>query len=230
MADKIKELRACFLEKYSGSIIDDTYDDRDVKWVKKSDALLQNVLDAHKCKGDVKKGADMLNEILMFRIKYNLNDLKEEELHPELIQKKPMTWMGVDKEGRKIMHIRVSSSKKGHLIEESKKGFAFHMNEVYFEHPEQKIVLLFDFTDAGVSNMDLDLSKHIVACGNTYFPGVAGLSLNFKMSLPLEAVYKVIASWFDPNQAKITRMVTKSNIQEYINKDQLLPHMIKEAK
>ncbi|ELT89738.1 hypothetical protein CAPTEDRAFT_201450 [Capitella teleta] len=131
MADKIKELRACFLEKYSGSIIDDTYDDRDVKWVKKSDALLQNVLDAHKCKGDVKKGADMLNEILMFRIKYNLNveelktprvclasrqkwveswvhdpaqpiNLKEEELHPELIQKKPMTWMGVDKEGRKI--------------------------------------------------------------------------------------------------------------------------------
>ena len=52
---------------------------------------------------------------------------------------------------------------------------------------------------------------------------------NFMVAL-FSAVYKIISSWFDPQQSKITRMVTRSNIQEYINKDQLLPYMIKEEK
>jgi hypothetical protein len=92
---------------------------------------------------------------------------------------------------------------------------------------------------------DLDLSKFLVTCGNTYFPGLTDLNMNFKMGVALEgellfemifrtktlpspAVYKIISGWFDPQQAKITKMVNRSNIQDYINKDQLLPHMIKE--
>lgn len=51
------------------------------------------------------------------------------------------------------MCIRVGKTKKGQLVEESKKGMAFHFNENYRQHPDKKIVLLFDFTDAGVSNM-----------------------------------------------------------------------------
>lgn len=63
----------CCLSLMIGSILDDTYDERDVEWVKKSDAFVENVLKAHKCKGDIKKAADLMNEILLFRAKYNLN-------------------------------------------------------------------------------------------------------------------------------------------------------------
>ena len=56
-----------------GSILDDTYDDRDVKWVKKNDAFLTNVLKSYRSQGDVKKGADLINEILLFRAKFALN-------------------------------------------------------------------------------------------------------------------------------------------------------------
>lgn len=56
-----------------GSILDDTYDERDVSWVKEDDGLLKSVLDCFRASGDVKKGCDTLNEILLFRAKFKLN-------------------------------------------------------------------------------------------------------------------------------------------------------------
>ena len=58
-----------------GSILDDTYDERDVKWVKTDDGFLRSVLACGKAGGNVAKAVDMLNGVLLFRAKWKANGM-----------------------------------------------------------------------------------------------------------------------------------------------------------
>jgi len=137
---------------------------------------------------------------------------------------------GVDKEGHPILHFQVGKQKKGHLIDDTKQAIAFLFNQKYMESPGEQIITLFDFTGAGISNMDMDLSRFIINCTSIYFPGCAARGLMFKLHKALEAIWMLIKQWMDPEQSKNTVFVSKKNIQTYIDKDQLLPHMIKQDK
>ncbi len=58
----------------TGSVLDDTFDSRDVEWVKTDDRLLRATLRAHKAgPGNVDKAVDLLNKVLLFRVQWNLN-------------------------------------------------------------------------------------------------------------------------------------------------------------
>jgi GH25 family lysozyme M1 (1,4-beta-N-acetylmuramidase) len=57
----------------AGSILDDTYDERDVERVKTDDVFVKAVLDAYQSKGDVDKAVNMLNDVLLFRAKMKIN-------------------------------------------------------------------------------------------------------------------------------------------------------------
>jgi hypothetical protein len=227
---KVAQVREKFLKKYNGSILDDTYDERDVKWVKSCDPFIRAVLKSFKTGGNVDKAVDLINDVLLFRAKMKLNDFKESDIHQELRDLNGIIFHGKDKEGRKVLHFQVKKQKKGHLLEETKRSIAFHFNQHYVISPDEPIVTLFDMTDAGVGNMDLDISKFIIQCSATYFPNIAAKNLMFKMSPVLEAVWTIIKAFMDSEQTKNTIFVSKKNIQEHIDKDQLLPHMIKEAK
>lgn len=233
MADlgaKVTELRQAFLSKYDGSILDDTYDERDVERVKKNDGFMRAVLRSFKCSGDIKKGCDLLNDVLLFRVKYKLNDLKESDLHPELLEKKGVYFHGKDKQGNRILQFRVSQQKKGHLISEGKSYIAYHMEQHYKDHPEEPVAFLFDFVDAGISNMDMDITKFIIHCASTYFPHLASINIMFKMGTALEVIWKIIKGFLDADQSKKTHFATRKNITDYIDEDQLLPHQKKEEK
>lgn len=222
----ISQVRQRFEKKYNGNILDDTYDERDVTWVQKTDDFIRNVLKAYKVKGDVEKAADLINEVLLFRSKYKLNDLQESDLHPESRQLNGVQFHGNDKQGHPVCHFQVRKQKKGYLVEEGRQFIAYKFNQHYMKSPGQPIVALFDFSDAGVSNMDLDVSKFVMACGSTYFPGITAYVLMFKMGTALEAVWMILKGWLDPEQSKNTHFCKKKDIQKYIDKDQLFEHMV----
>jgi len=227
---KISQVRERFLKKYNGNILDDTYDERDVTWIKTSDALIRNALRAFRTNGDVEKSVDLLNEVLLFRAKYKLNDLKESDLNPELRALNGIFFHGKDKDGHPVLHFQGCKQKRGQLLEETRQYIAFKFNEHYMATPEQEIVALFDMTDAGVANLDLDTSKFVIACASTYFPRVSSYVLMFRMGVALEAVWMIIKQWLDADQAKNTHFCKRKDIQKYIEKDQLLPHMLKDEK
>ena len=51
------------------------------------------------------------------------------------------------------MHFKVGRNKKGHLVEEGCQLISYYINQHYMRDPEAKVVFIFDFTDAGVSNL-----------------------------------------------------------------------------
>lgn len=227
---KVPELREKFLKKYEGSILDDTFDERDVEEIKTTDALLRNALRAFKSGGDVNKATDLLNEVLEFRAKMKLRDMKDSDLNAELKEKNGIYFHGTDNEGRKIVHFRVCKQKKGHLVAEARPYLSYFLYQHYKENPEQQVVFLFDFVDAGVSNMDMDVTKYIIKSANTYFPNIAAYNLMFKMGIALEAIWKIIQTFLDADMKKKTYFVSRKDVQKYVPAEQLMAHMIKEDK
>lgn len=228
---KIAELREKFLSKFNGNILDDTYDDADVKWVKTSDAFLRNVLCAFKTGGNIDKSVNLIDEVLRFRAKYKLNSLKVTDINATVVKADPILIQGVDKQGYKIMYLKVAAVKKGeHPIEEVKKYLAYVMNKHYMSEPESKVVCMFDCTDAGVTNFDTEMAKFVIACNDTYFPEISTYALMFKLGRTLEVVWALIKTFMNAEQTKKTHVVTRKTVVNYIAEDQLLPHMIKEKK
>jgi hypothetical protein len=50
------------------------------------------------------------------------------------------------------------------------------------------------------------------------------------VNLIIAAVWMIIKGWLDADQSKHTYFCKRKDIEKYIEKDQLLPHMIKEEK
>ena len=58
-----------------------------------------------------------------------------------------------------------------------KKFIAWWIDKHYLKNPDQRIVVLFDMTDAGFSNIDIELVKFQVFCFTTYYPAMLGESV-----------------------------------------------------
>ena len=52
--------------------------------------------------------------------------------------------------------------KKGTLVEESKRAIAFRLDQFHKEHAGERIIILFDFTSAGVTNMVIIILNNYV--------------------------------------------------------------------
>ena len=50
------------------------------------------------------------------------------------------------------------------MVEESKQLFVWTFNQHYRQNPEQQIVLLFDFAEAGISNMVRGNRSELLKC------------------------------------------------------------------
>ncbi len=58
--------------------------------------------------------------------------------------------------------VKVKTQKKGVLVEEGKKNFAYGLEQQFRVTPENQITIIFDFTDAGVTNMvGIGLTCHL---------------------------------------------------------------------
>lgn len=80
-----------------------------------------------------------------------------------------------------LVIVRVKTQKNGVLVEEGKKYFAWALEQQFRMMPENQITIIFDFTDAGVSNMDMEVSKFMVTATSIYYPNLIGtLLMNVK--------------------------------------------------
>lgn len=219
-------LRERFLKEYKESIESGAYDDRDLDRVKSNDQYLECFVRSFSENGDLNKPTEMINTVLKFRKDTKINDLKPESFPEEIADRNVLYWHGVDKENRKILHFRVARHQKGKLINEMKSYIAMFLEDHHRSNLGVRIVLIFDFTDAGIMNMDLDVVRYIISCLSTYFPGILAYILLFEMPWLLSSAWKVIRSWLTEEQKKKIILVKKGEIQTYIAAEQLEPHML----
>lgn len=222
----IEELRERFLKEYKEDTENGSYDDRDLDRIKSSNEYLACFIRTFCENGNLNKPVEMIDVVLRFRKEININDLKPESFPEEMKSRKFLYWHGVDKEDHKILHFSVSQHQKGKLFQEVKNYIAMFLEEHHRSNLGVRIVLIFDFTSAGIMNMDLDVVRYIITCLSTYFPGILAYILLFEMPWLLSSVWKVIRSWLTEEQKKKIILVKKKEIQTYISPEELEQHMV----
>lgn len=225
---KLPDLRTEFEEKFKEQLSGDTYDGRDVTRFREDDTYAKCFIRSFVEKdGDLKEALDHVDQTFVFRKSISLNDLKEDSFPSELKERDFLYWKGVNNQDQKILYFKVVKHKKGQMVEEVKRFIAYYFDKYQREETGRRIVLIFDFTGAGVTNMDMDIVKYIISCFSNYFPSLLSYILLFEMPMLLSAAWKIIQTWLSESQKKKIKLVKKKDMPNYINDDQLEPHMLK---
>lgn len=219
-AEKLREL---FLSKHAGDIEKGHYDDRDVDKFRSDDSYVASFIRSYETLQDA---ANRLHESLRFRLEFGVNDLTHDSFPLEFWERGACYYHNHDKDGHKILYLCVKLHKKDpQLLPIEKRFFAYMLETHYIQDPDDPIVLLFDLSGTGLSHLDMDFIKFIINSFKVYYPKILSYMLMYEMPWLFNAAWKIIKTWLSAEAIARIKFVTKSDIQEYINKDQLFEHM-----
>ncbi|XP_021356599.1 motile sperm domain-containing protein 2-like isoform X2 [Mizuhopecten yessoensis] len=219
------KLRKLFYSKYNVEdfVGKQLYDQRDADSVASNDLYVRQFIRTYESLEDA---ANRLHETLKWRKELGVNDLCETSFESWRYELGAGFYHNHDKDGRRLFFVKVKLHKKDAAdFPMVKKFLAYHFETIYKEEPTKEIVVVFDMSQAGLSNLDMDLIKFVITCFKIYYPTLLGYMLIYEMPWLFNAAWKIIKAWLSPHAIAKIKFVTKSDIQEYINKDQLLEHM-----
>ncbi|ROL48928.1 Motile sperm domain-containing protein 2, partial [Anabarilius grahami] len=202
----------------------DKYDSRDLEKLQKDDALVEGYLTwRHFVVEDTLK---MIDESLQWRKEFNLNDLVESSIPRWMFESGAVYLHGYDKEGNKLFWFRVKLHVKDAKTTLDKKRYvAFWLERYAKREPGMPLTVVFDMTESGLSNIDMDFVKYIINCFKVYYPKFLSKMIMYEMPWIMNAAWKIVKTWLGPDAISKLKFVTKSDIQTYIDPEHLPPYM-----
>ncbi|KAK6485527.1 motile sperm domain-containing protein 2-like isoform X1 [Huso huso] len=222
-AELENETRQRFINEYLQDKTD-KYDSRDVERLQKDDALagcylqwrLQNVDDALK----------MIDESFQWRKEFKVNDLTECSIPRWMFETGAVYLHGYDKEGNKLFWFKVKLHvKDAKTVVDKKRYVAFWLERYAKREPGMPLTVVFDMTDSGLSNIDMDFVKYIINCFKVYYPKFLSKMILYEMPWIMSAAWRIVKTWLGPEAISKLKFVGKNEVQEYIDAEHLPIHM-----
>ena len=82
--------------------------------------------------------------------------------------------------------------------------------------------LFMDCSEAGYSNMDMDLVKFIISLFRQFYPLKLGSIYVYEMPWVMNAGWSIIKSWLSPAARNKMRFLQKDSIGQFFSRDQLI--------
>ncbi|XP_062390607.1 motile sperm domain-containing protein 2 [Sardina pilchardus] len=221
--NKIEETRQRFKSEYVQDS-SDKYDSRDVDRLMKDDSCVeaylmwrQNVVD------DALK---MIDESFQWRKEYTVNDLTESSIPKWMFETGAVFLHGYDKEGNKLFWFKVKLHVKDtKTFQDKKKYVAFWLERYAKREPGMPLTVVFDMTESGLSNIDMEFVKYIINCFKVYYPKFLSKMIMYEMPWIMNAAWKIVKTWLGPEAISKLKFVNKSDMQTYVGPEHLPPHM-----
>lgn len=199
------------------------YNKLDIERLKKEDYAVTRYF-----KEDTQTTIDAIKSVLEWRNTYNLSDLKEEDFPEEFRKSEVFVTSGHDVEKNIMVYIRVKLFKKGeHPIADVKKYLAFLLDRVDRKTRGDGWALCFDCTDAGISNVDMELLKFVVQALTNYFVENCRYVLIYEMPWILSSIWKIVKSWLPQEHRDAVKFASKKEMKDFVE-DAQLPAFMKE--
>lgn len=193
------------------------YNKHDIDLLKKDDFAISRY-----CKEDQQSTIDTIKTVLEWRKSYNLSDLKDDDFPEEFHKSEAFRVHGKDVEGNAMVYIRVQHFKKNQYpIDDVRKYLSFMFDRVDRETKGEGWALCFDCTNAGLSNVDMDLLKFVVTALTTYFVENCQYALIYDMPWILASVWKLVKSWLPAEQREAVKFANKKELSSFIKDEQL---------
>ncbi|KAL1267330.1 hypothetical protein QQF64_032693, partial [Cirrhinus molitorella] len=133
---------------------------------------------------------------------------------------------GYDKEGNKLFWFRVKLHvKDAKTILDKKRYVAFWLERYSKREPGMPLTVVFDMSESGLSNIDMDFVKYIINCFKVYYPKFLSKMIMYEMPWIMNAAWKIVKSWLGPEAISKLKFVTKSDIQTFVGPEHLPPYM-----
>ncbi|KAL4608873.1 motile sperm domain-containing protein 2-like [Arapaima gigas] len=223
MEKMIEETRQRFKKEFLHDS-SDKYDSRDVGRLMRDDPLVDGYLTwRHFVVDDALK---MIDESFQWRKEFRVNDLTENLVPKWTFETGAVYLHGYDKEGNKLFWFNVRMHFKDSKTVRDKKSYvAFWLERHTARNPGMPITVVFDMSDSGLSNIDMEFVKYIIGCFRVYYPKLLSKMLMYEMPWIMNAAWKIVKTWLSPEAISKLKFVSKSDILTYIEPEHLPPHM-----
>uniref|UniRef100_A0A3B3ZNJ1 Uncharacterized protein n=1 Tax=Periophthalmus magnuspinnatus TaxID=409849 RepID=A0A3B3ZNJ1_9GOBI len=220
---KIEDTR----ERFKNELLQDSaekYDSRDVEKLQTDDALVEGYLTWRLY--NVDDALKMIDESLQWRKEFGVNDLTENSIPRWMFETGAVYLHGYDNEGNKLFWFKVKLHvKDAKTILDKKKYVAFWLERYAKKEPGIPLTVVFDMTESGISNIDMDFVKYIINCFKIYYPKFLSKMVIVDMPWIMNAAWKIVKSWLGPEAISKLRFASKSEVQTYINPEYLPPSL-----
>ncbi|XP_037013373.2 motile sperm domain-containing protein 2 isoform X2 [Artibeus jamaicensis] len=202
----------------------DKYDPRDVKRLQQDDNWVESyLLWRHDVVDETLK---MLDESFQWRKEMAVNDLTEYSIPRWLLEIGGIYLHGYDKEGNKLLWIRVKYHVKDHkTILDKKKLIAFWLERYAKRENGKPITVMFDLSETGINSIDMDFVRFIINCFKIYYPKYLSKIVIFDMPWIMNAAFRIVKSWLGPEAVSLLKFTSKNEVQDYVSVEYLPPHM-----
>uniref|UniRef100_A0A1A8V8M0 Motile sperm domain containing 2 n=2 Tax=Nothobranchius TaxID=28779 RepID=A0A1A8V8M0_NOTFU len=219
----IEEIRL----RFKNELLKDTtekYDPRDVERLLKDNALVESYL-AWRL-NVVDDALKMIDESLQWRREFGVNDLTESVIPKWMFETGAVYLHGYDKEGNKLFWFKVKLHvKDAKTALDKKKYVAFWLERYAKKEPGMLLTVVFDMSESGYSNIDMDFVKYIVNCFKVYYPKFLSKMIIVDMPWIMNAAWKIVKTWLGPEAISKLKFASKSEVQTFIDPEYLPPHM-----
>ncbi|KAI4898787.1 hypothetical protein NFI96_026047 [Prochilodus magdalenae] len=220
---KIRETRQRFKEEYVRDSTD-KYDSRDVERLMKEDMLVDGYLTWRQFVVD--DALKMIDESFQWRKEFSVNDLTESSIPRWMFETGAVYLHGYDKEGNKLFWFNVKLHVKDAKTTLDKKRYvAFWLERYAKREPGMPLTVVFDMSESGLSNIDMDFVKYIINCFKVYYPKFLSKMIIVEMPWIMNAAWKIVKTWLGPEAISKLKFVSRSEAQTYISPEQLPLHM-----
>nr|AAH85670.1 Motile sperm domain containing 2 [Danio rerio]AAI65708.1 Mospd2 protein [Danio rerio] len=222
---KIQETRQRFKSEYvEAQESQEKYDSRDVEKLFRDDALVEGYLTwRHFIVEDTLK---MIDESLQWRREFSVNDLTESSIPRWMFEIGAVYLHGYDKEGNKLFWFKVKLHiKDPKTVLDKKRYVAFWLERYAKREPGMPLTVVFDMSESGLSNIDMDFVKYIISCFKVYYPKFLSKMIMYEMPWIMNAAWKIVKTWLGPDAISKLKFVSKSDIQTFVGPEHLPPYM-----
>ena len=167
-SSEVQKLRDTFLStRYERA--PDLYDERDIEKVIHNDWTVFRFLLTDQFKFD--SALDKLDKCMKWRKEMQMNDRQDSDAPKEFYECGGIFTYNWDREGTTVIFMRIKVNLKVAKLNKYIKDFmTYTIEKVDHQNNENGFVLVFDLTDAGIRNADLDLCSYLITILRFYYP------------------------------------------------------------
>lgn len=221
VVDQLRQLFRQRMEKDAEKIPPGGFHEHDLRKITTNDVWLTKFLENNDL--DMKKSLDQLWETCTWRKTANINELCEDNIRLDYIEAGIMFARGKDLDGKTVFIYRSRLYTRGSRnLDEMKRVFLYWLERCIREANDDYITFMFELTDAGLSNVDMDLTKYIITTLKSYYPYSLNYILVYDLPWILNATFQIIKRLLPAKAVDRLRNINNKSIRDYIDDDNML--------
>lgn len=214
--DFVREARDKFLEIYKEQ--PEAYYEEDIRLVENMSFLLQRCLISRR--KNVRDSVQMLDTMLKWRKDHRIRETSDQDFAVEYFICGTAFLYEPDKYGNKTLYIRTCLLRKVAELKESLKGFIAHlMYQIDDCVNGDSWAVIFDLSNTGWNNYDIDMLLHFLTLLKEYFPVNVDYVLAINFPWVLTAAWTLAKRLIPPERRDVVVFINDSEVTKFIDID-----------